>query len=100
MFGSNSRYYNIENATLATTTTDGQPQLLVYKRRRFIQSAEAATLLFEHSVTQGDRLDVLADRYLRDPTQYWRICDANGALRPSEVLEPIGRTLQIVASLV
>lgn len=99
MFGSNSRYYNLDNATLMATGADGKPRPLVYKRRRFIPTADNTTLLVEHSVAEGDRLDNLADTYIQDPTQYWLICDANGALRPSDVLQPIGRLLQIVTTL-
>ena len=100
MFGSNSRYYNIDNASLVTTTDTGKTQPLVYKRRRFIRAPESATASVEHPVAQGDRLDNLANLYLNDPTQYWLICDANGAMRPNELVETIGRTLHIVTSLV
>ena len=34
-----------------------------------------------HAVTQGDRLDRVADDAFGDPEQSWRICDANRALR-------------------
>lgn len=30
----------------------------------------------------GDRLDQIAARFLGDATQFWRICDANGAVVP------------------
>jgi hypothetical protein len=30
----------------------------------------------------GDRLDLLAVRYLNDPTGFWRLCDANNAPVP------------------
>jgi len=30
----------------------------------------------------GDRLDQIAGRYLSDATQFWRLCDANGAMVP------------------
>jgi hypothetical protein len=46
-------------------------------------------------VAQGDRLDNLAARYLGDPEQYWRLCDANRALRPDELIETVGRQLRI-----
>ena len=32
-----------------------------------------------HPRAVGDRLDLLATRYLNDPTGFWRICDANDA---------------------
>ncbi|HZT57821.1 MAG TPA: LysM domain-containing protein, partial [Pyrinomonadaceae bacterium] len=49
---------------------------------------------FEHTVTQGERLDQIAAQYLGDPEQFWRICDANGALRPEELLET-GRRVRL-----
>jgi hypothetical protein len=33
-------------------------------------------------------------RYLGDPTQFWRLCDANGVLHPVE-LEQTGRMITI-----
>ena len=39
------------------------------------------------SSPQGDRLDNIAARYLGDPEQFWRICDANGAMRPDELTD-------------
>ncbi len=33
-----------------------------------------------HPRRDGDRLDLLAVRYLDDPTGFWRLCDANDAL--------------------
>jgi nucleoid-associated protein YgaU len=39
-------------------------------------------------VTDADRLDLLAFRYYRDPTRFWRICDATTELDPFDVLVP------------
>lgn len=44
--------------------------------------------------TDADRLDLLAFRYYRDPTRFWRICDASSDLDPFEVLVP-GRPVAI-----
>jgi len=35
-----------------------------------------------HPRTDGERLDLLAARYLSDPTAFWRLCDAGDALSP------------------
>jgi hypothetical protein len=32
-----------------------------------------------HLRVVGDRLDLLATRYLNDPTGFWRICDTNNS---------------------
>ncbi|HYJ93740.1 MAG TPA: LysM domain-containing protein, partial [Vicinamibacterales bacterium] len=52
------------------------------------------TTLQEHVVVEGERLDLIAAKYLGDSEQFWRICDANGAVRPAE-LEVVGRRLRI-----
>ena len=44
---------------------------------------------------QGERLDNIAAQYLGDPTLFWRLADANGAMRPEELTETVGRKLRI-----
>lgn len=53
------------------------------------------TVMAEHLVTEGERLDNITARYLVDPEQFWRLCDANNAMRPDELTEVIGRRLMI-----
>lgn len=91
LFPSNSRYQNVETRKL--TRPDGSE--LVYLARRFVPPPERMALLQEHLVVQGDRIDNIAARYLGDPEQFWRICDANRARRPAELTEAIGRRLRI-----
>jgi nucleoid-associated protein YgaU len=86
-----SRYHGLPTATL--TLPDGT--MIAYVRRRFVPPPERFSLLVEHRVVSGDRLDNLAARYLGDPQQYWRICDANRAMRPDELVETLGRSLRI-----
>lgn len=90
-FPPNSRYAGLE--TVQLETADGET--IVYVRRRFVPQPERFTPLQEHTVTQGDRLDNVTAQYLGDPEQFWRICDANRALRPDELTETIGRRLSI-----
>jgi nucleoid-associated protein YgaU len=90
MFESTSRYYALENATL--TTPDGR--IIAYKRRRFLPDGKDMQLLVEVTVTEGDRLDLITARTLGDPEQFWRICDANNAMNPLELIEP-GRVVRV-----
>jgi hypothetical protein len=90
-FPPNSRYHGLATATI--TAPDGRP--VRYLTRRFVPPAHRFALLREHAVTEGDRLDNLAAAHLGDPEQYWRLCDANGAMRPAELVEEIGRRLRI-----
>lgn len=91
LFPPTSRYHGIETATLdaAGGTT------VVYIRRRFLPSPNDLSLLQEHVVSEGDRIDNIAARYLGDPLQFWRICDANLAMNPDELTEVLGRRLRI-----
>jgi len=90
-FPPNSRYSAIETATLETS--DGRT--IIYLRRRFVPAPERFALLQEHVVTEGERLDNITARYMGDPEQFWRVCDANRAMRPDELTETIGRRLRI-----
>ncbi|MCP4329281.1 MAG: LysM domain-containing protein [Alphaproteobacteria bacterium] len=90
-FPATSRYHGIEAATIE----DADGNKTVYLRRRFVPPAERFALLQLHSVVGGDRLDNLAALYLGDPEQFWQLCDANGAIRPNELIEAIGRRLRI-----
>jgi hypothetical protein len=92
MFEPTSRYHGIE--TVKMTVGEGA-RVISYKRRRIIPSGATVTILVEHIVTQGDRLDNLAARYVGDPEQFWRICDANDVLRPEELTEEVGWTIKI-----
>ena len=99
MFEPGSRYYEIETVTMPITMPDGSTRTLAYKRRRFIPPAEGMTALVEHNVVQGERLDLIAAAYLGDPTEFWRVCDANAVMRPAELEETIGRTIVIAVPL-
>jgi hypothetical protein len=94
MFEPTSRYYGIETVKMTVSGDEG-PRVISYKRRRIIPSGETMITLGEHTVTQGDRLDNLAARYVGDPEQFWRICDANDVLRPEELTEEIGWIIKI-----
>jgi hypothetical protein len=85
-----SRYHGVDVAT--TTTPDGTT--VSYLRRRFIPPPSRFELLQEVTVARGDRMDTLSARLLGDPEQYWRICDANNAMRPED-LEQVGLRIRV-----
>jgi hypothetical protein len=75
MFAANSRYYAL--ATYTVVMPDG----------RVVAATRAAVpnplpLAGYHRRVGGDRLDLLAARYLKDPTFFWKLCDSNFALVP------------------
>jgi hypothetical protein len=86
-----SRYHGVETATLPAS--DGRT--IAYLKRRFVPPPERFALLQEHTVVQGDRLDNIAAHYFGDPELFWRICDANRAIRAEELTETPGRLLRI-----
>lgn len=90
-FPPTSRYAGIETATFETV----DQRTITYLRRRFVPAPERFALLQEHTVTEGERLDNLAAHYLGDPEQFWRLCDANGVLRPDDLTATIGRRIRI-----
>ncbi|MGI8917678.1 MAG: LysM domain-containing protein [Pyrinomonadaceae bacterium] len=91
MFSINSRYYSVPTATLEPA--DGRQ--IAYLRRRFVPPPENFALLLEHAVSEAERLDNITAHYLGDPEQFWRVCDANGAIRPQELVETVGLRIRI-----
>lgn len=90
-FPPNSRYYGVALATLEQKNQEP----IAYLKRRFVPPPENFSVMQEHTVVQGDRIDNLAVQYLSDAELYWRLCDANRAVRPSELTETPGTTLAI-----
>jgi hypothetical protein len=90
-FPTTSRYHGIEVTTLETA--DGKT--IAYLRRRILPQPDRFTLLLEHTVVKGDRLDNVTSKYLGDPEQFWRVCDANNAIRPDELTDTVGNKIRI-----
>lgn len=75
MFASNSRYYSL--ATYTVTMPDGTQ--IVATRSAL---PHPLALAGYHRHVTGDRLDLFAARYLKDPTLFWRICNSNNSPSP------------------
>lgn len=91
LFTITSRYYTVETRQL--TTADGKT--IVYLKRRRMPQPEEFVTLQEHRVVEGDRVDNITAKYLGDPEQFWRICDANNAMEPDEQTEEAGSLIRI-----
>jgi hypothetical protein len=91
LFPVNSRYRGIDTGKLETPGG----RVVVYLRRRFVPSPESLASVQQHVVAQSDRLDNLAARYFGDPELFWRMCDANAAMRPDDLTETLGRVLRV-----
>jgi hypothetical protein len=73
MFATDSRYVKL--GTYTVTLPDGR----MVTATRLWQSPASMGLAGYHTRAQGDRLDLLAARYLQDPTLFWQLCDANAS---------------------
>jgi hypothetical protein len=88
MFFKGSRYEPVGTDSIV----DGSGREIRYKKVRFIPETPA---LLKHAVVQGERLDHIAHRYYRDPELFWRIADANRAMRPAELVARPGHRIAI-----
>jgi hypothetical protein len=75
MFFPGSRYNN--RTPYAVTRPDGSTVLATRLPRPGLQA-----VLGYYRRSGGDRLDHVAARFLADATQFWHVCDANGAMVP------------------
>jgi hypothetical protein len=75
MFTSNSRYSGL--ATYTVTLNNGRTVTATT-----LPIAQRGPLLGYHPRIEGDRLDMLAARYLNEPTAFWQLCDANDSFSP------------------
>ena len=75
--------------TGAYTITDPSGRSVSALKIRFIPPTPAG---FLHTFTAGQRLDLLAFQYYRNPEKFWLIADANSEMDPEDLLEP-GRQL-------
>lgn len=92
MFTSGSRYARLEQATW-TPPEGGDP--IRYVRRRFLPQGDALPTLAAVELSDGDRLDLIAGRILGDPEHFWRICDAENAMNPDDLIATPGRRLRV-----
>jgi nucleoid-associated protein YgaU len=92
-FPTDSRYYGF--GVQYYTAPNGQ--VIAYLSRRIVPQAGAPNFatINQYTVRQGDRLDLIAAKYLGDPLMAWLICDANGAIRPRDLVATPGRVLAI-----
>lgn len=88
MFFKGSRYENVATDTF----TDALAHAIKFKRIRFIPDTPAQLAVI---VNQGERLDHIAHRIYQDPELFWRICDANFALRPDDLVSEPGRAIKV-----
>ena len=89
-FPPTSRYYGV----VLKVRADEEGEQVPYLARRFLPPSTAFAQLRLHRVTEGERADLIAATELGDPEGFWRIADANDAMRPDDLATP-GRILRI-----
>lgn len=88
MFDDKSRYAGLPTRSL--TQADGRT--VAYVVRRMIPPPHAYVAAGGVTVSDSDRLDLLAYRHLGTPAGFYQIADANGVMHPrSAIAEPGGR---------
>lgn len=75
MFFPGSRY---EKTGITTVTRADGTQVTITKLPLPLQNPVRGF----HRRLEGQRLDLIANHYLNDPTTFWLLCDANDALVP------------------
>jgi len=91
MFNQSSRYEKCRDAKMQTE----DEKTIRYKKRRFLPLAEKMQIQYMVNVIAKDRLDNISAKTISDPEHYWRICDANNAMHPEELVLTPGRMLKI-----
>ena len=88
MFFKGSRYEQVPNKEYEAA--DGRT--IRFKALRAISTPPGIT---KHVVDEGERMDHVAFDEFRDPELFWRICDANLAVEPTDLTAEPGRVLDI-----
>lgn len=86
-----SRYYGVAQNHLL----DASGRDISYLQRRFLPQPERFSVLSLHTVSQGERIDRLAAQTMGDAQAFWRILDANRAMRAEDVTGTIGQQVAI-----
>lgn len=97
MIDQSSRYYgfDMDNEIKILINDDGNE--IRYLKRRIIKPATPFTK--PYVIKGNERLDLIAYQQLGDPLQFWKICDANNALHPLELIRKPGDEIKIPDNL-
>ena len=87
MFLETSRYFRQKQVSIVTK--NGQT-VKVVSLRRLPKIQGKAT-----AIEENERLDIIAQRQYRNPTQFWHIADANTELQANDLVQEVGRIISI-----
>jgi len=88
MFDPDSRYSKLQPLTV--TGPNGNPVQIA--PIRFIAPGDP---IISRQIRQGDRPDLLAYEFYKEPPLFWRIADANEVMRPGELVAGPGSLIGI-----
>ncbi len=88
-----SRYQALSATPLTYTRSDGRT-ILYFPRRRLPPSGSMSLPTPVHAAP-SERLDQVAARTLGDSEQFWRLCDANDAMNPFNLIDEAAGHLQL-----
>lgn len=91
MFDDKSRYKALPVKSF--TEADGRERR--YVARRFAPDPALLRTLTTVRANDSERLDLIAQRTLGEPTVWWRVADANAAMDPADLLAQAGRQLRV-----
>lgn len=96
MFDQSSRYAHLPVMRYRPPGADDD-EVVAYVGRRFIPAVDEHQPVAALVVRASDRIDHLATTAYGEPTQFWRLADANGARRPDDLTEEVGRAIVVPA---
>lgn len=88
MFFKESRYEKVKDYKFRRI--DGTEVLL--KKKRKIPEPQSRVI---HTVQEGERTDLLARRYYRDPLKFWKLADGNSEMKPEDLLKTPGAKILV-----
>jgi hypothetical protein len=88
MFFKGSRYEKVKDYTFRRI--DGSQ--VVIKQKRSIPQPKAKLI---HTVQEGERTDILADRYYNDPLKFWKLGDGNDEMDAERLVAEPGRKITV-----
>ena len=87
MFLETSRYFRQKQ--IDVVTKDDRTIKAVTLRRLPTVNGEPT------AIEESDRLDIIAQRQYQNPTWFWHIADANTELEANDLVQEVGRVIQI-----
>lgn len=83
MFFKSSRYEKVKDYKFRRI--DGSE--IFIKKKRMIPETKGQLI---HTVQEGERTDLLAQRYYNDPLVFWKLADGNSEMNPEDLLDEAG----------